>query len=286
MPDNVNLDTLTRPFPREAIKQREAVRGGKKLDYVEGHTVIHRLNEATGNQWEFAVRDLHTSVVGQDQRGDDIILVRAHVALTLPGLGTREHIGVQAVRANAGEDLVKGAVTDALKKAATLFGVGLELYGPDYEAGEIASVERQNAPRATQPRPQAPQYPGEPDKWGPGTGGGPVREIEPHWQAQQAHPDPVREVQAIERQQQNGNRPTGVQRPNDPPTEKQINWAQGMWKQLGHTILGPDGEVHHDPTTLDTHCAQFYGAPFGQLTRGQMSELLNDLSAQTRAGRR
>ena len=28
----------------------------------------------------------------------------------------------------------KGAVSDALKKAATLFGVGLELYGPDYEA--------------------------------------------------------------------------------------------------------------------------------------------------------
>ena len=36
----------------------------------------------------------------------------------------------------------KGAVTDALKKSATLFGVGLELYGEYYEAGnEAAPVE-------------------------------------------------------------------------------------------------------------------------------------------------
>lgn len=147
----VDLDILTRPFPASAIKQR-AGGGGRMLDYVEGHTVIHRLNEATGNTWEMQVKAISRQDLGQGRA-----LMTAHVALTLPGLGTREHIGIQEVSANAG-DLVKGAVTDALKKAATLFGVGLELYGPDYEAGE---AEAPPAPRQMRPapQPQARAYP-------------------------------------------------------------------------------------------------------------------------------
>lgn len=133
----VDLEILTRPFPETAIKQREGG-GGRMLDYVEGHTVIHRLNEATDNEWTLEVKKL-------EFRSD---LTIAHVALTLPGLGTREHIGIQEVRGSAG-DLTKGAITDALKKAATLFGVGLELYGPDYEAGEV------DAPRPSRPAPAA-----------------------------------------------------------------------------------------------------------------------------------
>jgi hypothetical protein len=152
----VDLDRLTAEFPRHAIKQRAAVRGGPALDYVEGHTVIHRLIEATGNCWDFEVRDISTRQIGDPDKG--MTLVTARVALTIPGLGTREHIGVQSLSERGGEDLVKGAITDALKKAATLFGVGLHLYGPDYEAGEVeaprngrqpAAVAGSNAPAAT-----------------------------------------------------------------------------------------------------------------------------------------
>jgi hypothetical protein len=81
------------------------------------------------------------------------------VALTIPGLGTREHIGVQAVEERGGEDLVKGAITDALKKAATLFGVGLELYGPDYEAGEVNDAPPRNRSTSRNTLPDAPQSP-------------------------------------------------------------------------------------------------------------------------------
>lgn len=125
------LDVLYREFPPQAIKQR-TVGGGRSLSYVEGHSVIHRLNEATDNQWDLEVRSIDTISIGTQQ------VLRAHVALTIPGLGRREHIGVQAVADRSGEDLVKGCVTDALKKAATLFGIGLHLYGPDHEAGELA----------------------------------------------------------------------------------------------------------------------------------------------------
>ena len=114
------LDALSEPFPQAAIKQRQGG-GGKMLDYLEGHTIIHRLNNATGGTWDFRV-------VSLDWRES---LLLATVELTIPGLGTRQHIGIQEVKNNS-SDLVKGAITDALKKVATLFGVGLSLYGPDF----------------------------------------------------------------------------------------------------------------------------------------------------------
>ena len=116
------LDDLSKPFPREAIKQREGGRG-KMLDYVEAHTIIRRLNAATGGRWDFAV-------LREEREGD---LLKATCRLTIPELGSREHVGVQKVSDRGGEDLHKGAISDALKKCATLFGVGLELYGEDYE---------------------------------------------------------------------------------------------------------------------------------------------------------
>lgn len=133
MTEAVDIDKLTRPFPREAIRWRWADRAqSRRLDYVEGHTVVHRLNDATGNRWNFRVDRIERFPIDEKNT-----LVMAYVTLEIPGLGRRSHIGVQAVNERGGEDLVKGAVTDALKKAATLFGVGLELYGPDYEAGEL-----------------------------------------------------------------------------------------------------------------------------------------------------
>lgn len=140
-------DILRRPFPREAIKQR-VIGGGRKADYVEGHAVILRLIEATCNQFDVRVVNLNL--------GDT--LVTATVELTIPGLGTRQHIGVQKVNPNGGEDLVKGAVTDGLKKAATLFGVALDLYGEDYEAhSDPADNQRQpNRQPNRQPSPTPP----------------------------------------------------------------------------------------------------------------------------------
>jgi recombination DNA repair RAD52 pathway protein len=120
---------LGKSFPKSAVKKHPK----KGFDYIEGHTVINRLNAATDNCWDFEVKSLQFDPVGVDKNGQPITKVLAHVAITIDGLGRREHIGVQTVYVS-GEDLVKGAITDALKKCATLFGPGLELYGSDYEA--------------------------------------------------------------------------------------------------------------------------------------------------------
>lgn len=123
----VDKALLTKPFEAEAIKIREG-----KFRYVEGHTVIHRLNDATDNQWSAEIKEFQMRPWGKSSKGTPAWLVCCHVSLTIPELGTRDSVGIQVVYEGAGEDLVKGAETDGLKKAATKFGVGLELYGPDY----------------------------------------------------------------------------------------------------------------------------------------------------------
>lgn len=129
-PTPVDLDRLTAVFPKEALQTRQGG-GGKALTYIATHSVIRRLNDATRNRWDFRL-------IRFELIGDTYVAIGE---LTIPGLGTRTGIGVQKVAERSGEDLVKGCASDALKKAATCFGVGLELYGPDYEEEAIQADE-------------------------------------------------------------------------------------------------------------------------------------------------
>jgi hypothetical protein len=172
----IDLKKLTAPFPKEAHKSR-TVGGGRALTYVQGHVYIHRLNDATGNCWNLAVDKIERTQVDADN-----VMLMAYVTLEIPGLGSRSHVGVQSVHARGGEDLVKGAVTDALKKAASLFGVGLELYGPDYEGDDERDHVR---PAPTQPKPQPkPQAKPQPQPSAAKTNGAP-----PAASAEQEDPD-------------------------------------------------------------------------------------------------
>lgn len=168
--DADQLRKLTAPFPKEALRSREIGKkgSGRWVDYVAGHTVIHRLNDVTGNNWNLEILNITSGEIAQ-RNGETGEMVRAHVRLTIPGLGSREHVGVQILSAGGGEDLYKGAITDALKKAGTLFGVGLELYGEDYEDESYQPAQARPAARPTQPAPRpapaphsAPQAPQRP----------------------------------------------------------------------------------------------------------------------------
>lgn len=148
-PPDLILKALGEPFPRQAIKSRQGG-GGKSFSYIETHAVIHRLNSATNGCWDFRV-------VNVEWRAD-LLIVQGE--LTIPGLGTRAGFGVQKVAPNAGEDLVKGGASDSLKKCATLFGVALDLYGPDYEGA--ATPTPAPATRAPANERRAPQSVPEP----------------------------------------------------------------------------------------------------------------------------
>lgn len=132
IPAAMLLAALGKPFPHGAIKQRPGGRG-KGFTYVAGYTIIHRLNDATSGKWDWEIKSFDFRPLPPTATGKEQSLVVVTGTLTIPGLGSRSGVGVQVVVDGAGEDLVKGASTDALKKAATLFGVALELYGEDYE---------------------------------------------------------------------------------------------------------------------------------------------------------
>jgi len=125
------LDLLSRRFRPDVIQQRKI--GGRQVSYVPVSAVIERLNKAT-NTWQFRIvsRDRDTMILNRwnaetRQSAPREVSVSVVVGeLEIPELGTRQAIGVQALDDGSGEDLLKGAASDSLKKCASLFGVSIE----------------------------------------------------------------------------------------------------------------------------------------------------------------
>ncbi|MDQ3525426.1 MAG: RAD52 family DNA repair protein [Chloroflexota bacterium] len=125
------LDLLSRRFRPEVIQERKI--GGRQVAYVPVAAVIERLNRAC-NTWNFRIvsRDRETMVLNrwnQETRKAEPRDVPVSVVigeLTIPEIGTRQAIGVQALDDGSGEDLIKGAASDSLKKCASLFGVSID----------------------------------------------------------------------------------------------------------------------------------------------------------------
>lgn len=143
------IDALTKPFPREAIKEL------KGRPYVSGTTVIYRLNEATNYDWEFEITG-HELVGGAESQGNKPAqVVYGRMRIPIVSSGWRADLGTQALE-NMPDDheAYKGAATDCLKRCARQFGVGLHLWGPDIEAGEIGNRGRVDQPRQQVARPQ------------------------------------------------------------------------------------------------------------------------------------
>ena len=113
---------LERPFAE--LKTRPG-RNGQQLTYIEGHQVIERLNAAFESEWSFRILE-------HEITNDEIIVVGE---LEAGGLTKQAFGGTELTRSRNGgapvcvSDDLKSAATDALKKAATLLGVGLHLYG-------------------------------------------------------------------------------------------------------------------------------------------------------------
>jgi hypothetical protein len=137
----MNRELLEKSFEPSQIKQREG-NFGKKLDYIEGHAVIQRLNDALDAQWSFTILEHHilketdeVMVLGQLKTGD-VIKTQFGSSRITRARETGEPISLA--------DDYKAASTDSLKKCATMLGVGLHLYNSD--KGK-PSAPKSNAPR-------------------------------------------------------------------------------------------------------------------------------------------
>lgn len=135
-------DVLCRPFAPEQIKQREG-QGGKILSYVEAHSVIARLNEGC-DEWSF-------EIVEHQILDEEVVVV---AKLTANGIMKMAFGGSSITRDREGRavsiaDDLKAAGSDALKKAASLLGVALELYGagpPEVVHGRPARAPSPESP--------------------------------------------------------------------------------------------------------------------------------------------
>ena len=144
----MNRELLEKPFDPSQIKQRDG-NFGKRIDYVEGHAIIQRLNDALDAKWSFSILEHHilketdeVLVLGELKTGD-VIKTQFGSSRITRAKETGEPISLA--------DDYKAAATDSLKKAATLLGVGLHLYSSDKP-----SVPRSNTPREN-PKPPKPQ---------------------------------------------------------------------------------------------------------------------------------
>lgn len=157
-------EIITAPIPESLILEREGG-GGKKLSYISGSTVTDILNAAFGYTWSWETKkewvqesipffNIYTKAAEKDKVTNPVTGKKgtwenqgpvAHVLGTLTvwlkddngnifpikkdGYGSKSILGKQ----NDQESIFKAAGTDALKKAASLLGIGLELYRNENE---------------------------------------------------------------------------------------------------------------------------------------------------------
>ena len=122
-------DVLEQKFSSELIKTRKGA-FGQELAYIPGHAYVARLNEAFKHKWSF-------EVVTHEVHGHELVVLGK---LNAEGV-TKMAFGGASMTVNkaTGETLsiaddLKAAATDSLKKACSLFGIGLHLQATEYVA--------------------------------------------------------------------------------------------------------------------------------------------------------
>ncbi len=137
----MNRTLLEKPFGPENVKQRQGS-FGNTLDYVQGHAVVDRLNEAFEANWTFELTN-HWIL----KETDEVLVLGKLTAegITKMAFGSKQITRNKDTKAiiSLGDDL-KAASTDALKKAASLLGVGLYLYSTPKGKGSVESPMDQN----------------------------------------------------------------------------------------------------------------------------------------------
>ena len=148
--NNEIVKQLSEPFAPEM--ERTMSKGGTRLTYIPVSEVINRLNKVLGvDKWSFEV-----IYCGRDTLDPEYIV--AHIRMTWhtedsPNAITRDGIGGQKIKRTKGGDIVdlgdemKGAVSDALKKAAQTLGIGLYLARSDDAMDIEEAMESAPAPQ-------------------------------------------------------------------------------------------------------------------------------------------
>ena len=124
--------------PKSAIMKRQA-RGGMTVDYVPGWYMVDQLNALFNYKWDFDIVEqgifnnkqvwVKGKLTAHTSQGDIVKMAFGGSDIKTSKDGTVIDIG----------DDFKAAATDAMKKAATLFGIAADVYGKREEGEEPKS---------------------------------------------------------------------------------------------------------------------------------------------------
>lgn len=137
----MNRELLEKSFGPEQIKQREG-NFGKMLNYIEGSSVIQRLNDSFEANWSFEI--LEHKIL--DNTDEVVVLGK----LAAGDIAKTQFGSSKITRARESGDMIsladdfKAAGTDALKKCATLLGIGLHLYKSSSKAPSLGQSNNKN----------------------------------------------------------------------------------------------------------------------------------------------
>lgn len=151
---NSYINKIKTPIPKQLIKEREGGGKNKKLKYVGGAYIISMLNYIFDYDWDWTnleewITSSQDKVFKNKENGAETITPQppvCHVKGILSARYYDENGNEKTIRktgygskvlsggASEQESCYKAASTDAIKKAASMLGLGLELYMSSEEA--------------------------------------------------------------------------------------------------------------------------------------------------------
>lgn len=142
------LSNLRRDVPEDLIKSKPVNWGKGYVEYVEWNAVADILDRVLGERWNFHIIDMKFNTSTAICHGRLVVVDGDGRVVERDGIGTGTVIqGKQ----DGWELATKKAASDALKRAATLFGVARSLY--EDEAGIVHHQDDEFSPSPRQPRP-------------------------------------------------------------------------------------------------------------------------------------
>lgn len=133
------LAAITAPTPPQFIKTKPG-RGGRQVKFIEGGYVTNQLNRIFGPlNWSFKITDRGESKRMTESNAEGEVWVYGEITIHDHKQGysvTKGQTGQHPIHKSVPiGDAYKAAGTDALKKCASLFGIGLDVYWGQMDTG-------------------------------------------------------------------------------------------------------------------------------------------------------
>ena len=130
---NINTNLLLKPFPAEAMR---TIAGAAKLTTIKAGYITERINEVWGHgNWTFEI--LETEKI------DDEIICKVQFCPSI-GLPITHYGGSVKISGKTWGDTYKSAVTDALTKCASYYGIGNEVFKGNIDAYTLSKMKNES----------------------------------------------------------------------------------------------------------------------------------------------